>query len=85
MMYDIIHFLHYIVSLSYHFLGIGDLLFLYSLTWCIVCFGANGISGSNLSISRDRGKVYLRPTSPGSTNRFAICEITGYGCCLCNN
>ncbi|MFS7924290.1 putative small GTP-binding protein [Helianthus anomalus] len=35
MLYAIIHVLHYIVSLSDHFLGIGDFLFLYYLTWCV--------------------------------------------------
>ncbi|MFS7944950.1 hypothetical protein Hanom_Chr06g00518191 [Helianthus anomalus] len=48
-------------------LGMGDFLFLYSIffdlmCWFVVCFRAEGLSGSSLSIPMDRGKVCLHPT-----------------------
>ena len=67
MIYMLLYMIYIILCHSDHFLGILRLLFsiFFDLVyWHAVRFGAEGLSGSSLSIPRDRGKVCLHPTLP---------------------
>ncbi|MFS7972960.1 hypothetical protein Hanom_Chr09g00850961 [Helianthus anomalus] len=63
---------------SYHFLGIGDYLFLYSLTWCVsmlfVFEPMVSLKAVSLSLGIEAKSVYI-PPSPDPISSVAICGI----------
>ncbi|MFS7981588.1 hypothetical protein Hanom_Chr10g00952741 [Helianthus anomalus] len=74
--------------LSHHFLGIGNLLFLYSRILCVgllfILEVRVSLEAVTLSLRMETRFVYI-PTSPNITTIFDICEIYGYDYCCCSH
>ncbi|MFS8017329.1 hypothetical protein Hanom_Chr15g01379081 [Helianthus anomalus] len=63
----IFYMLYIILSLSHHFLGIGEFLYLYSLTWCVVMLFVSEpmvfLKATSLSLWIEARFIYISPSS----------------------
>ncbi|MFS7972956.1 hypothetical protein Hanom_Chr09g00850921 [Helianthus anomalus] len=70
--------IYIILCHSDHFLGIGDYLFLYSLTWCVsmlfVFEPRVSLEAVSLSLGIEAKSVYI-PPSPDPISSVVICGI----------